>query len=202
MGNKAKKEKNLKLPSKKTMNLYQNEITDNSWQRVIPYAILIIIVIAVFIRFGVFQRISKLNNLSAQVSRAQLQLEELNKSIEDYYEVEAEYIRYTDNYMLEEEGALVDRIKIINLINEAVKNTGKINSFSIEGNTVRIQVDVMILDDARIIRKQLEKEDWVENIYVNTAVKDSNKTGSNVLVSIVFNVIYQEEYESQDTSAN
>ena len=44
MGNKLKTHKTLKLPSKKTMNLYQVEITDNSWQRVIPYAMLIIVV--------------------------------------------------------------------------------------------------------------------------------------------------------------
>jgi hypothetical protein len=97
MGNKLKTNKNLKLPSKKTMNLYQIEITDNSWQRVIPFAILIIVIVFAFTKFGVFQRISQLNKLSGQVSKARVQLEQLNKSIEDYDDVKAEYIRYTDN---------------------------------------------------------------------------------------------------------
>ena len=85
---------------------YQIEITDNSWQRVIPYALLIIVIVAAFAQFGVFQRISQLNKLSEQVSKAQIQLEKLNKSIEDYDDVKTEYIRYTDDYMLEEEGKL------------------------------------------------------------------------------------------------
>jgi hypothetical protein len=84
MGNMLIKHKKIKLPSKKTMNLYQIEVTDNSWQRVIPYAILIIVIVFVFTKFGVFQRISQLNTLNEQVSEAQSQLDKFNNSLVDY----------------------------------------------------------------------------------------------------------------------
>ncbi len=196
MGNKPKKHKASRLPSKKTMNLYQIEITDNSWQRVIPYALLIIVIVAAFAQFGVFQRISQLNKLGNQVSEAQIQLEKLNKALEDYDDVKAEYIRYTDDFMLEEEGKLVDRMKIISLIGDKVSNIGEVKSYAIADNSVSLEVIVDTLDDVRRIRKQLDEVDWVGDITVNTATKSiSAAAGGEVVASIVFNVIYQGESE-------
>lgn len=196
MGNKLKKQKTSKLPSKKTMNLYQVEITDNSWQRVLPYALLIIVIVVAFTRFGVFQRMSQLNKLREQVSEAQIQLQELNKTLEDYDDVKTEYVRYTDDYMLDDEGKLVDRMRIIRLMDNNVSNIGEIKRYTIVGNTVSLEVIVDTLDDVRMIRKQLEAVDWVGNITVNTATKNVSSTGLGyVVASIVFDVIYQGESE-------
>ncbi|NLK01778.1 MAG: hypothetical protein GX314_01760 [Clostridiaceae bacterium] len=196
MGNKPKKYKNSKLPSKKSMNLYQVEITDNSWQRVIPYAIVIIVIVVAFIKLGVFQRISQLNKLREQVSQAQIQLDEINKSIEDYDDVKADYIRYSDHYMLDEGGKLVDRMRIIDLIGDNVYNIGDIKSYTIDGNTVSLEVIVNTLDDVRVIGKQLEAVDWVGNITVNTATKTISATGwDKVIASIVFDAVHQDESE-------
>ncbi|NLL91046.1 MAG: hypothetical protein GX222_01315 [Ruminococcaceae bacterium] len=201
MGNKLIKQKSSKLPSKRTMNLYQIEITDNSWQRVIPYAILITVIVIAFTRFGVFRRISQLNKLGEEVSKAQAQLNEFNMSLEDYDDVNAEFIRYTDNYMLEEEGKLVDRIKIIGLIDKNVSNIGEVKSYSIAGNTVSLEVIVDKLDAVRIIRKQLETVDWVGNITVNTATKSDSSTGlGEVSASIVFDVVYQGDFDASGTA--
>ncbi|NLJ69874.1 MAG: hypothetical protein GX328_00220 [Clostridiaceae bacterium] len=198
MGNKPKKYKHSKLPSKKTMNLYQVEITDNSWQRVIPYAILIIVIAVVFVKFGVVERIFQLNQLSKQVSEDQLMLDELNKAIEGYDELKTEYMRYTDDYMQGEEGTLVDRMSIIGLIADNVSNIGEVKSYSIVDNTVSLEVIVNTLDDVRVIGKQLETVDWVGNITVNTATKNTSSLDlDKVVASIVFEVIiYQGELEA------
>jgi hypothetical protein len=197
MGNMLIKHKKIKLPSKKTMNLYQIEVTDNSWQRVIPYAILIIVIVFVFTKFGVFQRISQLNTLNEQVSEAQSQLDKFNNSLVDYDDVKSEYIRYTNDYMLEEEGKLVDRTRIIGLIGDYVSNIGEIKRYAITDNTVSLEVIVDTLDDVRLIRKQLETVDWIGRITVNTATKITSSTDkSEVVASIVFDVIYQGELEA------
>ena len=197
MGNMLIKHKKIKLPSKKTMNLYQIEVTDNSWQRVIPYAILIIVIVFVFTKFGVFQRISQLNTLNEQVSEAQSQLDKFNNSLVDYDDVKSEYIRYTNDYMLEEEGKLVDRTRIIGLIGDYVSNIGEIKRYAITDNTVSLEVIVDTLDDVRLIRKQLETVDWIGRITVNTATKITSSTDKDkVVASIVFDVIYQGELEA------
>jgi hypothetical protein len=191
------KNKKTKLPSKKTMNLYQIEITDNSWQRVIPYAILIIVIVAAFTKFGVFKRISQLNTLNEQVSKARIQLNTFNDALVDYDDVKSEYIRYTNDYMLEEEGKLVDRTKIIGLIGDYVSNIGETKKYAIIDNTVSLEVIVDTLDDVRMIRKQLETVDWIGRITVNTATKITSSTDeSKVVASIVFDVIYQGELEA------
>lgn len=197
MGNMLIKNKKTKLPSKKTMNLYQIEITDNSWQRVIPYAILIIVIVAAFTKFGVFKRISQLNTLNEQVSKARIQLNTFNDALVDYDDVKSEYIRYTNDYMLEEEEKLVDRTKIIGLIGDYVSNIGETKKYAIIDNTVSLEVIVDTLDHVRMIRKQLETVDWIGRITVNTATKITSSTDeSKVVASIVFDVIYQGEPEA------
>lgn len=197
MGNMLIKNKKTKLPSKKTMNLYQIEITDNSWQRVIPYAILIIVIVAAFTKFGVFKRISQLNTLNEQVSKARIQLNTFNDALVDYDDVKSEYIRYTNDYMLEEEEKLVDRTKIIGLIGDYVSNIGETKKYAIIDNTVSLEVIVDTLDDVRMIRKQLETVDWIGRITVNTATKITSSTDeSKVVASIVFDVMYQGELEA------
>lgn len=197
MGNMLIKNKKTKLPSKKTMNLYQIEITDNSWQRVIPYAILIIVIVAAFTKFGVFKRISQLNTLNEQVSKARIQLDTFNNALVDYDDVKSEYIRYTNDYMLEEEEKLVDRTKIIGLIGDYVSNIGETKKYAIIDNTVSLEVIVDTLDHVRMIRKQLETVDWIGRITVNTATKITSSTDeSKVVASIVFDVIYQGELEA------
>jgi hypothetical protein len=197
MGNMLIKNKKTKLPSKKTMNLYQIEITDNSWQRVIPYAILIIVIVAAFTKFGVFKRISQLNTLNEQVSKARIQLNTFNNALVDYDDVKSEYIRYTNDYMLEEEEKLVDRTKIIGLIGDYVSNIGETKKYAIIDNTVSLEVIVDTLDHVRMIRKQLETVDWIGRITVNTATKITSSTDeSKVVASIVFDVIYQGEPEA------
>lgn len=197
MGNMLIKNKKTKLPSKKTMNLYQIEITDNSWQRVIPYAILIIVIVAAFTKFGVFKRISQLNTLNEQVSKARIQLNTFNNALVDYDDIKSEYIRYTNDYMLEEEEKLVDRTKIIGLIGDYVSNIGETKKYAIIDNTVSLEVIVDTLDHVRMIRKQLETVDWIGRITVNTATKITSSTDeSKVVASIVFDVIYQGELEA------
>ncbi len=197
MGNMLIKNKKTKLPSKKTMNLYQIEITDNSWQRVIPYAILIIVIVAAFTKFGVFKRISQLNTLNEQVSKARIQLNTFNDALVDYDDIKSEYIRYTNDYMLEEEEKLVDRTKIIGLIGDYVSNIGETKKYAIIDNTVSLEVIVDTLDDVRMIRKQLETVDWIGRITVNTATKITSSTDeSKVVASIVFDVMYQGELEA------
>lgn len=197
MGNMLIKNKKTKLPSKKTMNLYQIEITDNSWQRVIPYAILIIVIVAAFTKFGVFKRISQLNTLNEQVSKARIQLNTFNNALVDYDDIKSEYIRYTNDYMLEEEEKLVDRTKIIGLIGDYVSNIGETKKYAIIDNTVSLEVIVDTLDHVRMIRKQLETVDWIGRITVNTATKITSSTDeSKVVASIVFDVIYQGEPEA------
>ncbi len=197
MGNMLIKNKKTKLPSKKTMNLYQIEITDNSWQRVIPYAILIIVIVAAFTKFGVFKRISQLNTLNEQVSKARIQLNTFNDALVDYDDIKSEYIRYTNDYMLEEEEKLVDRTKIIGLIGDYVSNIGETKKYAIIDNTVSLEVIVDTLDHVRMIRKQLETVDWIGRITVNTATKITSSTDeSKVVASIVFDVIYQGEPEA------
>ena len=197
MGNMLIKNKKTKLPSKKTMNLYQIEITDNSWQMVIPYAILIIVIVAAFTKFGVFKRISQLNTLNEQVSKARIQLNTFNDALVDYDDVKSEYIRYTNDYMLEEEEKLVDRTKIIGLIGDYVSNIGETKKYAIIDNTVSLEVIVDTLDHVRMIRKQLETVDWIGRITVNTATKITSSTDeSKVVASIVFDVMYQGELEA------
>ncbi len=171
------------------MNLYQKVIDDNSWEKVIPSAIIIAIMIFLIVKFGVFGRITYLASINGQLSRAEAQLEQLQEQIEGYDELKSKYIRYTDDFKKDEEGSLVDRVDIIRLIEQKTSGIGEVSSVDIKGNTVSLKVSVSVLDDVRKIRKQLEAVDWVANVKVFTANRDSTETGDKVTASIVFDAV-------------
>ncbi len=195
MAKNKNKETRAKLPTKTTMNLYQKEVTDNSMSRVLPVALLLIVLILVFAKFGVFERLNDLSRLNGEVSKAEAELELFNNKLSDYNEVEGKYLRYTGSFMYLEESTLVDRLDIINLINKKVSNVGALINCSITGNTVSLEVSVGVLDDVRKIRRQLEDVSWVTNITVNTASKNAYGRGADVTAQIVFDVIYDEEID-------
>ena len=188
-----------KLPSKTTMNLYQPVKDENDLKTFIPGLIIVIIVVLLLAKFGVVGRIQHLNELESQVATQQQLLDSMVSQLTDYDDIKTKYIRYTKNYMSDEEGGVVDRIRIIDLISNKVENIGKVDSININGNTVSLAVIVSKLDQVRQIRKQLEGVDWVSNVVVYTA-STSNSNGKYVTASMVFNVSRIEGDEDATTN--
>lgn len=181
----AKKEREIKLPNKTTMNLLVVE-NDNSKQ--LPYFLVGLVVVGIcaflFAQFLVINRLNKLNVLQGEVSRLQQAYNEQLQYLSDYDQVKEKYSRYTTVYLTKDNERIVDREEIIDLINESIKDLGSSSSFSIVDNSVSFVVLTENQNDLARIRSNFEKSPIVKDVELasSTTTRDGVQSTINVRV--------------------
>ena len=86
--------------------------------------------------------------------------------MKDYNEVRERYSRYSAT---EEEKALIDRMEVLALLDEAVGSTADMDTMSINGSTVQLQFSGVTLAQTAQIVRALEESPIVAFTTVNTA---------------------------------
>lgn len=81
------KKKAVQMPSKKTMNFARRQSNFNP-KKVIPIILVILIVAAVLVKFGVMDPLDKKTAAYSELSYKQVQLAALNAQLADYEELE------------------------------------------------------------------------------------------------------------------
>ena len=186
-----KKSKKLVLPTKKKMNLYVKVKDGNSLSLVIPTAIILAVIVFAVYKIGVVERYQKLNELRSEVRTMSAQAESLKEQTANYNDVYLDYVHYTRHYETPEEAQLVLRVKILDLVTKTMEPIGEFNSVSITDNMVSVTITVSELEDFASIRRELEKTDWVDTVYVNNA--SLKQDGDTVTASISFSEFLEEE---------
>ena len=179
---------------KTSMNLYIREKDGNSLSIVLPTLIVIIVVVGLFAKFAVFDRLSALHELQNEESRLSAQLAEMNASLADYDQVRSDYRRYSGKYLDDAARSYVDRLEIFALLDRVVSENGTVSSIDITGNTVSVKLTASSLAEIAAMRSRLEAEPYVSSISVKTADRGaSNSTQLPVTSALVFTVSIPEE---------
>ena len=87
--------KQIKIPTKKTLNLLIKEKTLASPTRLIPILFIIVAGSYLFSRYAVVARLEKVNRAEAELADMKSQLEMIQNAFTDYDEVEDQYRRYS-----------------------------------------------------------------------------------------------------------
>lgn len=184
-----------KTPEKKEMNLYVRQITDNSLRRVLPFAIFLVIVIGIFGKFAVVDRLVELSEKNRKYEETTAIISDLSLQLKDYDSVEERYIRYTEHYKTDEENVLLKREKILKVIDKASSNLATVESISITDNVVLARIVSKNLDDIRKLKTKLENSPFVSLVNVYNADRGDRGTvyEGRVQGSIVINVIDPEK---------
>ncbi len=184
-----------KTPEKKEMNLYVRQITDNSLRRVLPFAIFLVIVIGIFGKFAVVDRLVELSEKNRKYEETTAIISDLSLQLKDYDSVEEKYIRYTEHYKTDEENVLLKREKILKVIDKASSNLATVESISITDNVVLARIVSKNLDDIRKLKTKLENSPFVSLVNVYNADRGDRGTvyEGRVQGSIVINVIDPEK---------
>ena len=175
------KEKEIKIPSKTSMNLYQVETKGNSVPGFVIGLVIVAIVAFLIAQFGVISRLNKLNALEAEVAVVRNKLDAYENEMKEYPKTKENYLRYSDAYA---RGAVVyvDRISIIELLESACADLGSVSSFSISGNSVTVKAYTKTLEDFDLIKNRLDANELVTSV---TPISHDDRT-SNSSVSNVF----------------
>ena len=181
-----------KTPTKKNMNLYvQANDTSNPIIAIVT-GVVLLAALLVFLKVGIFDRLSKMNALQDEVLSLQSQVDSMNQELIHYDELRDKYRRYTKYYQSGEESGLLSRLDILDLLEENISDIGNIKSIAMNGNSVSITVQVEKLEDFAIIRKRMENNPRVSEITVNQASK--GKGDAEIVEGYIsFTVIREEE---------
>lgn len=165
---KTKNKVNAAAPSKKTMN-FSRHVSSFDLRKMTPYLIVIVIVLALFAKFGFIDQLSKKTDAYAQLADIQSQQEMLNLKLKDYPELEKQYGRYSYGWMSEDEVSLVDRMEVYSLIESKIMDAAVIEDFAINGNVITMNIRGITLIQASAVVKDLESSPMVDSAYVYSA---------------------------------
>lgn len=156
-------------PSKKTVNLIIHEKTMSSPTRAIPAFCAFLAVLALFVKFGVIGPLDRMYAAQAALGTVQAELDGYLQYNKDYDEVRERYSLYFSDYLEEDEAVLLDRMEVLELLEEKVLNRADIASVSIRGDVCRMVITELPLYQVSEIVEDLQKSPLVQYIAVSTA---------------------------------
>lgn len=164
--------KKVRYPSKTEMNLYTPVRDGNSPELVIPVALLLAVIVGLFTKFCVLDRLAKVSAAQAELHTLQDQLESINTELENYDVVRENYYRYTRAYMNEGDAEIVDRLKLAALLEKYVPAYADTASVTITGNSVVLKLYAPTLDSVAALQRVLETDELVSGVTVYNADKN------------------------------
>ncbi|MDO4417073.1 MAG: hypothetical protein Q4C02_02205 [Eubacteriales bacterium] len=161
-----------KLPVKRTINLAEIGV-----ERIDPRAaaagiILIVIAAVLFSKFLVTDRLYAMFRAQGQAKSLQTELDAQYAKIQAYGNIEDEYAHYTFSGMTKEELSLVERSKVIHIVERELGNENSASSWTLSGNILTVTVTGKDLQEVNQLARRLETYDLVNMCTVTTAVKE------------------------------
>ena len=161
-----------KIPTKRTINLAQVGVERIDPKLAAAGIIVIILLAAVFSKFFVVDRLAAMYRANSEVNQLERELEAEYAKIAGFGGLEEEYAHYTYAGMTEEELSLVDRARIINMIQRETENADSEISWSVSGNILTLTVAGRDLQEINNMARRLEQYEIVNTCTVTTAVKE------------------------------
>lgn len=180
---KVSKKNAVVAPSKKTMNFVHHQSSINL-KKLVPVVLVILIVAAVFVKFGVLDPLDKKTAALNELSLKQEQLAAVEAKLSGYDELAKEYGRYSYGWMNETEVNLVSRMDVLGLIESRIANKAIIDNIAVNNNVLTLNIHGITLEQASSMVKNLEESPLVESASVYNAVAD-NAEEAQIFMSII-----------------
>lgn len=178
------KKKKVLYPTKKEMNLYYKVDKTTAPVTAILYILFVVVLLLGISKVLIYDKIMYVNNLMEVSQNLDNQIVEDTAYLTEYTATLEAYTRYSPT---KQELELVNRLEILNLIDEKIRSSSKISEISIEGNQVLVSFTNVTLDETAQIVASLEQSPIVKKTSVDTAY--SLQDNKNVVdVSILIDV--------------
>lgn len=183
-----------KKPGDNNINLAKEERKKLPLGKTIAGIVIVLAVCAAFTKFLVTDRFAQADELTRQAQEVEAKHSELAEYVEDYNDIAVKYDKYSVTWMNETEQARVNRERILQIIDEVLKDRCMIDSISITENTAAVEVSECTLEEvSRLVDKILNRDD-VADVVMRSALKDE-ETGDLRRAVIEFTMKNAEEIE-------
>lgn len=170
--------------SKSTMNLAFHE-SSFRLSRVLPVILIIVIIAALFAKFGFIDMISKKTAAYAELGQKQEQMQSISTKLAEYDELAAEYGRYSYGWLTEDEAALVDRMAVLTIIEKTIDADATVQDMAVNKNVLIVNISGITLENTSALVNKLENDPLVKNVSVYTAVADDETMEAQVSMTII-----------------
>lgn len=158
--------RNAAYPAKRSMNLFYKPDRTTKPATVALYVLFVLVCLLGLGKFLVYDVWTETVRAQTALAAAEEERDGVMLQLSDYAEVKERYSRYSAT---EEERALIDRMDVLALLDEAVGTTAAMDTISVSGDAVQIQFSGVTLAQTAEIVKKLEASPIVAGTMVNTA---------------------------------
>ena len=163
-------------PTKTSMNLFYKPDRTTKPSTIALYVLFTLVVLLALSKWMVYDIWMEKVEAEQALAAAQDELNSVMLQLTDYDEVQQRYFRYSAT---DEERALVDRMEVLAMLEVAVGNAA-LDSISISGDQVRIQISNVTLAQTADIVRRLEASPLVAETTVHTAATSGNRDIRNL----------------------
>lgn len=172
------------VASKSTINLSCHK---SSFQpkRVIPVVLIIIVAGALFAKFGFLDLIDKKGDAYSDLAQKQETYSAVNARLIGYDELADQYGRYSYGWLTETEASLVDRMDLLEILEDTISPAAIIHDFAINNNVVSVNLSDITLDETSALVMKLESDPRIESVTVYSAKADDSDMKAQVAMTII-----------------
>lgn len=163
------KKKDGAYPSKTTLNLAIKEKSPFSPVKLVPLLLVVLVLVAVFGKFGVADRLSAVDRAQAELAVVLDRQKELTEATAGFEALSARYAQYSTGWMTEDEQAAVPRTEMLELVETELMPESQVRRLSASGNILSVEMGGVTLEEtARFVQALYQRPD-VTNVVVYTA---------------------------------
>lgn len=187
---KVQKVRRKNLPVKRSINLAGLTEKKMNWRVAVPAILLILALAALVGKIAVVDRYAAVAQAEGQVADLQRQLDEGYARLEGYADLNEKYAHYTLSGMTPEELGRSDRVALIELLQRIVFSQAVVNTWSVSGNRMTLNLTGGTLQQINMIAQQLESDDMVDFCTVATAETNEPVTwGEGTSTGVMANMV-------------
>ena len=173
-----------KYPEKTYINLAVIGQQKIDWRKAVPAILLIILAACAFSKFAISDRLTKLNELRSENAAISRRISEYDRVIAEYEGLNDEYAHYTYAGWTDEESNRVSRVDVIELMDTYIGGRATVDSWSVDGNVLKLTTHDIDLAEANEIAMNLEADELVSFCSLTTANIKNAETGDSLRVSM------------------
>ncbi|MBQ9041566.1 MAG: hypothetical protein IJ111_01995 [Eggerthellaceae bacterium] len=158
-------------PSKTYMNLVVKDQKTIEARRAVPVAILLILLVAAFVKFGIYDFYDRVNQKQVELAQQQQTLTMLEEQLVDYDAVLEEYEAYESSRLSTDENT-VSVTDALALVDRYIAPSASIASIDVQGNTISLNLSNISLDRVGDLVSTLYTQPIVSNVSVSTAATE------------------------------
>ena len=171
-------------PTKTYMNLAVADRKSLEARKIVPVAIIVVVFLALFLKFGVFDFVAQVNAKQAELSQARQTLSSVEAKLANYDEVLAEYQSYA-SAQLASDSSSVNTLDALDLVNRRISPVASIVSLSFEQNSLLLNLSNITLSAAGDLVSSLYQEPIVANVTVSTASTGSSNSDAPMVTMTI-----------------